>query len=355
MNGQPEHEPDNVQNSSVESGMDTGSHAPHPGVLANWTPEASSEIRSRDPEDPWEPQSPVSPALEQPNETERPMFQQWYVPPPRPPVRTPHLGHVVLLLIFILSGLFVAGILMAVAVHFHLFGVTSLKSAITDLDVRYALGSELIAYLVMFGLGLLFFPMIWGESFFAGIQWNGETALRLRWQLFITASICFVLALVNGWLLPSPQNAPIDKIFRTPGAAWLLFVFGITFAPFFEEMVFRGFILPALCTGCDWINEKISHVPVRPLDEHGQPQWSLAAMVIGSLATSVPFAGMHAAQTGYSLGPFVLLVCVSMVLCWARLSTRSLAASVLVHGFYNFLIFSIMMLGTGGFRHMDKL
>ena len=355
MNGQPEREPENVQSSPFELGANTGDNASHPDTLADWTQEASSEISSQDPEGRSESQLHTVPVQEQPQEPERPMFQQWYVPPPRPPVRVPHFGHVAILMVFVLSGLFAAGILMAVAVRYHVFGVTSLKSAITDLDVRYALGSESIVYFVMFGACVLFFPMIWHKSFFEGIQWNGETALRLRKQLFLTAAVCFVLALVNGLLLPSPQNAPIDKIFRTPGAAWLLFAFGITLAPFFEELVFRGFILPAVCTACDWINERFSHAPVRPLDEHGQPQWSLASMVIGSLATSIPFAGMHAAQTGYSLGPFVLLVCVSMVLCWARLSTRSLAASVLVHASYNFLIFSLMMLGTSGFRHMDKL
>jgi hypothetical protein len=64
---------------------------------------------------------------------------------------------------------------------------------------------------------------------------------------------------------------------------------------------------------------------------------------------------MHAEQTGYSLGPFLLLICVSLVLCWIRLSTRSLASSVLVHACYNLLLFSLMMLGTGGFRHLDKM
>ena len=64
---------------------------------------------------------------------------------------------------------------------------------------------------------------------------------------------------------------------------------------------------------------------------------------------------MHADQTGYAMGPFLLLVCVSLVLCWARLSTRSLAASVLVHACYNFLLFSLMFLGTSGFRHLDNM
>jgi membrane protease YdiL (CAAX protease family) len=42
-------------------------------------------------------------------------------------------------------------------------------------------------------------------------------------------------------------------------------------------------------------------------------------------------------------------------LCWARLATRSLAASVLVHASYNFLLFSLMLLGTSGFKHLDRM
>ena len=41
-------------------------------------------------------------------------------------------------------------------------------------------------------------------------------------------------------------------------------------------------------------------------------------------------------------------------LCLA-LAVRSLAASVVVHSSYNLLLFSLMFLGTGGFRHLDKM
>ena len=78
-------------------------------------------------------------------------------------------------------------------------------------------------------------------------------------------------------------------------------------------------------------------------------------MAVGSLLTSIPFAWMHAEQIGHAAGPLLLLMCVSLVLCWARLSTRSLAASVLVHACYNFLLFAIMLVSTGGFRHLDKM
>jgi len=105
----------------------------------------------------------------------------------------------------------------------------------------------------------------------------------------------------------------------------------------------------------DWVGEKATgRLPRRPFSS-GHPRWSVRSMAAASIVTSIPFALMHAEQTGYAVGPFLLLVFVSLVLCWARLSTRSLAASVLVHATYNFMLFSIMLIGTGGFRHLDKM
>ena len=288
-----------------------------------------------------------------PPASEQLLFQSWLEPEIHEAVRIPHLGHLGILAVFALFALVCVSLLVASALHFHLYGVSTVEMASTE--IHYTLGSEGILYLLTFGLCLLFFPMMWHKSLFAGLQWNGATALRLRRRLFFTASICFVLALFNAYLMPGPTNAPIDKIFRAPGAAWLLFIFGVTFAPLFEEMVFRGFLLPALCTACDWTMERSTRRPAPPLDNNGHPQWSLPAMVVASIVTSIPFAGMHAAQTGYTWGPFFLLVGVSLVLCWTRLSTRSLAASVLVHASYNFLLFSILMLGTGGFRHLENM
>jgi hypothetical protein len=173
--------------------------------------------------------------------------------------------------------------------------------------------------------------------------------------LFWTALGCFALAVLDELLLPGPPNAPIDEIFRSPGAAWLMFGFGVTLAPLFEEIFFRGFLLPGLATACDWAGERFTHQSPRPLDENGHPQWSVSAMVIASIATSLPFALMHAEQTGKSLGPFLLLITVSLVLCFVRLRTRSLAASTMVHACYNFVLFFSMLVGTGGFRHLENM
>jgi membrane protease YdiL (CAAX protease family) len=135
----------------------------------------------------------------------------------------------------------------------------------------------------------------------------------------------------------------------------MLFAFGVTVAPFFEELIFRGFLLPAMASAWDWCAERLTGRIPPSLDPRGNPVWSLPAMVFASLAVSVPFALMHSAQVNQSWGPLVLLYCVSLVLCTVRLSTRSLAASTVVHSAYNFILFAIMAAETAGFRHLDKL
>lgn len=340
MNNLPEREP--LQPEDAGTHADAPGHEPQPAEIL--------------PPEPWRASSPAIPSTDGsagPSSADLPLFQNWMQPEIAPPVRIPHFGHLLLLALFTLFGLIGASILIRIALYLHLFGVSTVQQAITE--IHYTLGSEAILYLVTLGACLIFFPMVWHKSFFAGMQWNAASALRQRRHLMSVALLCFLLALLSGYLLPGPTNTPIDKLFRRPGAAWMLFAFGITFAPLFEEIFFRGFLLPALCTAFDWFAERTTGQPRPMLGESGHPVWSMRSMMIAAVLTSIPFALMHAAQTGYSFGPFVLLVCVSLVLCWTRLSTRSLAASVLVHACYNFLLFSFMMLGTDGFRHLDKM
>lgn len=290
---------------------------------------------------------PLTTSLQQDTQ---PLFA-YYTKPPQE--RIPHFGHVALLALLAISALIVVAIIGQVAVMRHLFGVSSLTEAASN--VRYLLGTQALLYVFTFVGSLIVFPLVWHKSFFAGLQWRGTHALLRSRYLIGAAALCFILAMLDGYVFPGPKDAPIDRIFRTPGAAWFLFAFGVTFAPFFEEIAFRGFLLPALATACDWVGEKVSHRLRPDLDFNGHPLWSMPAMVIASFITSVCFALMHADQTSYSLGPFILLVIVSLVLCTARLRLRSLAASVILHASYNFLLFSFMLIGTGGFRHLDKM
>jgi membrane protease YdiL (CAAX protease family) len=374
--------------------------------------------------DSTEPNLPVAPAFpEMLSPTgDLPLFHSFSQPEPIAPKRIPHLGHLAFLALLTVAALLCVSGLTQLALHHHLFGVSTVEAALTD--IHYTLGTMAILYLLTFLAGALLFPLFWHKSLLAGLQWNISSAFDHRQRLLATAGGCFVLAIVNGILLPGPNDTPIDKMFSTPGAAWLLFGFGVTIAPFFEEIAFRGFLLPALSTAFDWVADQVSgefspaederpgrnrgsmaiasfvlSIPFialspRPagyyatrvlivaiwsagmalwwarvnsstvtagrhprisLDLRAHPIWSLPAMVVASVLTSFPFALMHGEQTGWAIGPFLMLVGVSLVLCWVRLSTRSLAASVLVHTCYNFMLFTLMLLGTEGFQHLNKL
>jgi membrane protease YdiL (CAAX protease family) len=283
------------------------------------------------------------------------LFSAYPQPQPARPreERIPNFGHLGLLALLVLFGWFAAGMLVLGALQIHLWGISKLSQAATDF--HYALASQAAQYLITFVGCLIVFPLVWRKPFFSGIHWEARVAAHRFWRLVSAAIACFFVAMINGMLMPGPENAPIDQLFKAPGAAWVLFGFGVTLAPFFEEMAFRGFLLPSLCTAWDWSAEQITGAPRRPLDSDGNPNWSLTAMAVGSVITSIPFALMHGAQTAWSLGPFLLLIFVSLVLCWVRLSTRSLAASTIVHACYNFMLFSFMLLGTSGFKHLDKM
>ena len=316
-------------------------------------PQAVTSAEPAQPEGAFAPPAPLLNSDQQPAGETPFLFREHWAEPAPPQERIPNFGHLSILILLALAGLLGAGLLARLALNYHLFGVTTLHQAASE--IHFTLGTQGVFYVLTFMGCLIIFPLLWHKGFFAGLQWRASVALHCRGRLISAAVICFVLALINGYLLPGPSDTPIDRIFRLPGAAWMLFAFGVTLAPFFEEIAFRGFVLPALSTAFDWMAEKSEGAPPHPVDENGHPQWSMPAMIIAAIITSILFAFMHADQTGYSIGPFLLLVCVSLVLCWARLSTRSLAASVLVHASYNFLLFSMMFLGTGGFRHLDNM
>jgi membrane protease YdiL (CAAX protease family) len=270
-----------------------------------------------------------------------------------PPPRFPNMVDVVLMAILFGFGRIASIAAFATALQFHLFGVMTEKQALND--IHYTLGPQLIWYLVALALWMFLFPRIWHTGFWKGIEWRADAVFRLRWQLFSAAFSCFVLAIIDGVLFPGPKEAPIDQVFRMAGGPWLLFAFGVTLAPLIEEMIYRGFLLPAFCTLWDFTAERIQNRPAPWPDENGKAKWSMPAMIFASIATSVPFALMHGYQTSYSIGTFVLLFFVSAALCWIRLGTRSLAACTIVHSCYNLLLFALMIWGTGGFKNLDKL
>jgi membrane protease YdiL (CAAX protease family) len=208
--------------------------------------------------------------------------------------------------------------------------------------------TALVYVLTLLAAGVLF-PALWTRSFWVGIGWNARRASP--WLGLFGLVMGFVAEAIS-YRLPTPREMPIEDVFKTPGIIWLLVVFGTVLAPLFEEVVFRGLLLPAIANAVDWVR--------LPREAAALEQWrqsegfSRGAMVVASLLTSVLFAGIHAPQLGFNWAPVALLVCVSVVLCVVRLRIGSVAASTLVHGCYNLAAFVLIFVATGGFRHMEQ-
>jgi uncharacterized protein len=130
-------------------------------------------------------------------------------------------------------------------------------------------------------------------------------------------------------LLPMPKQLPIEQMFSTSTAAWMMVFLGVAVAPLLEELFFRGLLFPVL---------------VRHLN-----------LWLAVLLTAMLFALIHASQLGREWAPLLVLLMVGVVLTMVRWRAKSVAAAVLVHVGYNATLFSLLYFGTDGFRHLDKV
>jgi uncharacterized protein len=271
------------------------------------------------------------------------------LPAPPAPRRIPNFGHTVLFFTVAFITLLLTSVsLFAVAMGFRLLGPETSEQLLRE--PRLLIPAMAIGYLIAGAIVWATFSYLWERPFVRALQWN-FAAVRRRWVLLLAGGVG--LSLVVQFLsnfLPVPKTLPIDDFFRTSADVWLVALFGTFLAPVFEELAFRGFLLPSLASSWDWLRGRNDRV-----SEDQDPSWSLAALVVSCTVTSIGFALVHADQLAHAWAPLAVLFAVSLVLCGVRLWTHSLAASTLIHATYNGTIFTILFFATGGFRHLDKI
>jgi membrane protease YdiL (CAAX protease family) len=272
------------------------------------------------------------------------------VPPPPPllvesPRRIPNFGHTVLFFT-ISTVVLVVTTLSAFAVFtgLHLLGTETPEQLMRE--PRMLIPSMALAYLAAGGIVWATFTSLWRQPFPQALHWN-FSAVQKRWRSLLAGGVA--LSLVVQFLsnfLPIPKTLPIDDFFRNRLDVWMVALFGTFVAPLFEELAFRGFLLPSLASAWDW---------VRGVRNEPAQHWSVAALVVSCSVTSIAFATVHADQLAHAWAPLAVLFAVSLVLCGVRLWAGSLAASTFVHATYNGTIFTLLYFGTDGFRHLDKI
>lgn len=272
------------------------------------------------------------------------------VPPPpplfaEPPRRIPNFGHTVLF--FTIAVVVLTLTTLAAYAAFtglHLLGNETAEQLMRE--PRMLIPSMAFAYLVAGAIIWATFASLWQQPFLHALHWN-FSAVQKRWWSLLAGGVG--LSLVVQFLsnfLPIPKTLPIDDFFRNRFDVWMVALFGTFVAPLFEELAFRGFLLPSLASAWDW---------VRGARSEPEQHWSIAALVISCSITSIAFATVHADQLAHAWAPLAVLFAVSLVLCGVRLWAKSLAASTLVHATYNGTIFTLLYFGTDGFRHLDKI
>jgi membrane protease YdiL (CAAX protease family) len=267
-----------------------------------------------------------------------------------PTHRIPHLGHALAFVSF--TGVLL--ILLEFVLSALGWAPGTVKNGVTLLThPKLQIVTLVATYLTTLGIACVVFPQLWQRDFLDGIEWRWATARAQAGRLIVLGLILGLLVQVAARFMMPPKSLPVDDFLRTQSDAWLVTLFGTVVAPIFEEICFRGFLLPAFAIAYDWIG--------LPRTEVARARWrstttlTLAAWIFSALLTSVIFALMHAQQVAHLWAALLVLFSVSLILTMVRVKTRSVAASVLVHGAYNGFVFLLMMIATGGYRHLERM
>jgi membrane protease YdiL (CAAX protease family) len=202
-------------------------------------------------------------------------------------------------------------------------------------DIAGALSRN--AWLVLSIQFLVYALLVGFMAFLVRVRHRMPLAQAIRWNLPHRSRALYALLAGLGLAIFSdvaqtvfsrwiPKSLPITEFFQDRSSALLLAGFGVLIAPLVEEMLFRGFLYPALA------------------------RWT--GPVPAVIVTAAAFAMIHSIQLAFSLVPLLLIFVVGIVLTVTRAVTKSVATSVLVHMAYNFTLFLQFYIGTQGFRNL---
>jgi membrane protease YdiL (CAAX protease family) len=209
----------------------------------------------------------------------------------------------------------------------HIQGSRALEDALAK-NAFFIVSTEFVTYLAIVGFMV---SLVWTRhrmSLSRAIQWNlpgrrlAVNALMIGAALALVSDIGEIV--FHRWI---PDSLPITEYFKDRPSALVLGAFGILVAPLMEELLFRGFLYPALAR---WTGPFISVV-----------------------VTASAFTLLHGAQLGYSWAPLLLIFIVGVALTVTRVVTRSVATGVIVHMTYNFALLFQTYVVTHGFRQMQ--
>jgi membrane protease YdiL (CAAX protease family) len=170
------------------------------------------------------------------------------------------------------------------------------------------------SFMYVFLVGSLYLVIVgrYHEPFWRSLGWTFPIP---RAFLLLTAGPALAVGLsALGVLLHAPMDgSQIEILIKSRASLAAIILFGVVLAPIFEEMLFRGFLLPLL---------------VRSMGPG-----------LGILFTAVPFALLHGAQSHWAWQPVLLIGIAGIAFGAVRFRTGSTTAAFLMHSAYNAMMF----------------
>jgi len=302
-------------------------------------------------DDPDNQQEPAPQSVEQTPDTDPIRVELAREPIPEVSLRRiPNFGHAFLFVSFAALILIISQIILFLRGQSP---VATQSGAITIQHPKLQLAAMAATYLITVLASWLLFPLLWHRKFLDGLRWHWATARRQATKLIALGLLLGAIVQVVTYFITSPKTSPLDDFFLTPLNAWLITLFGTILAPIFEEICFRGFLVPAFAIAYDWL--RLKRTPEAHIYWQTTATLTPMSLIFSAILSSICFAALHAQQVSHVWAILLVLFTVSLVLTFVRVKTDSVAASTIVHGAYNFFVFFIVMLQTGGYRHLDRI
>ena len=183
----------------------------------------------------------------------------------------------------------------------------------------FLLVQECLAYVAVFAVLALLFAR-YRQPLLRSLAWIKQP---FRPAHLVTAGVVLsLLTVIMEQLLRTPNvQTPFEKLLVDPLSRIAIALFGVTFAPAIEELLFRGLLQPVMIEA--------------------------AGVLPGIIITSLIFGAVHLIQNAFIWQSGVLIAFVGFVLGTVRHISGSTRASAIVHAAYN-SIPCIALLLTGG-------
>ena len=156
------------------------------------------------------------------------------------------------------------------------------------------------------------------QEFGTFINWVRTFRFPIAYLISLGA-FAAITVLVIASFLPQAET-PIEKLLTSNAAISMFVIFGITVAPLFEEVVFRGFLFKVF--------------------------WEIGGSGFAIVSTAAVFALSHAVQLAGNWSSVILIFLVGCVLSVIRYRSNSIIPTLVIHTSYNATLFGAFVIST---------